>query len=60
MVSLQLLDADGKMVKQILQETREPGEYAIKVSVSDLAAGIYIYEIKTGFFKESKKLVVIR
>jgi hypothetical protein len=32
----------------------------IKADVSDLPAGIYFYQMKTGFFNESKKLIVIR
>jgi hypothetical protein len=35
-----------------------PGEHKVEVELSDLSAGTYIYEMKTGFYKESKKLII--
>jgi uncharacterized protein (DUF1501 family) len=59
-VDLQLIDINGRKVRQIVDEQREAGEYLEEVNVGDLPTGTYLYQIKSGFFKETKKLVVTR
>src|SRR6267142_2348083 len=59
-VNLNLVDTFGRVVKTVVNEEKEPGNHYVKVEVGDLAAGTYIYEMKAVFFKESKKLIVVR
>lgn len=59
-VQFSLLDGSGKVIKTILDEEREPGEHWIKTDVSEFNPGVYIYHIKSGFLKESKKLIIAR
>jgi uncharacterized protein (DUF1501 family) len=59
-VSLNLMNGDGRVVKKVLDESREPGEHEVKVDLADVGAGVYLYEMKTGPFRETKKLIVIK
>lgn len=59
-VTLSLSDNQGRLIQTLLQEERNEGEHEIRVHVQDLPVGIYFYELKTGFFQETKKLIVVR
>jgi len=60
LVDITLKDSQGRTLKTLLYEERPEGSHIIKVNVSDLPAGIYFYQLKTGFFKETRKLIVTR
>lgn len=59
-VNLSLLDNNGRVLKQLVNAEKTPGEHNITIDVSDLMPGTYLYHIKSGFMKETKKLIVIR
>jgi hypothetical protein len=60
LVDLTLKDSQGRTIKSLLYEERTEGTHSIKADVSALPAGIYFYQLKTGFFQETKKLIVTR
>ncbi len=57
-VNINLFDNQGRKSKTLVDGVYAPGEHKVEVELSDLSAGTYIYEMKTGFYKESKKLIV--
>jgi hypothetical protein len=57
-VSIRLYDHTGREVMTITNEAYSPGFHQIETSVTDLAAGIYYYEMNAGFFKQSRALVI--
>ncbi len=57
-VQLALYNLQGRLVKSLLNERKEPGEHTVAVNLDDVPAGIYVYQIKGGLLNESKKLVV--
>lgn len=59
-VTVDLINDQGKKVKVIVDGLYEPGEHKIDVDLTGLPAGQYIYQMKTGFYKESKKLVILK
>ncbi|HEV8512901.1 MAG TPA: T9SS type A sorting domain-containing protein, partial [Cyclobacteriaceae bacterium] len=59
-VQLDLLDSKGNVVNNILNEQREEGKQEVQTSVAELSPGLYFYQLKTGFVKETKKLIVAR
>lgn len=59
-VKLSLMDNGGRVLKDLLNEEKEPGEHYISVDVTDLSPGIYHYHIMSGILKETKKLIVTR
>jgi hypothetical protein len=54
------MNNEGEQVKVMVDGMFEPGEHKIEVDLAGLPAGAYIYQLKTGFYKESKKLVILK
>jgi hypothetical protein len=59
-VNVSLINNTGKQVKVMVDGYYEPGEHQIEVDLTGIPAGLYIYQLKTGFFKDSKQLVVVK
>jgi Secretion system C-terminal sorting domain len=59
-VTVNLINNQGKQMKVMVDGVFEPGEHKIDVDLAGLPAGHYIYQLKTGFYKESKKLVILK
>jgi len=59
-VQLDLLDSKGNVVNNVLNEQREEGKQEVQTNVAELSPGLYFYQLKTGFVKETKKLIVVR
>ncbi|MEM6360005.1 MAG: DUF1501 domain-containing protein [Bacteroidota bacterium] len=57
-VKLGIYDQKGRLVKEVLNEQRSLGEYQVKVDLSNIKAGLYIYKIEAGLLNESKKLII--
>lgn len=60
LVDLNIKDSQGRTLKNLLYEERMEGTHIVKADVSDLPTGIYFFQLKTGFFQETKKLIVTR
>jgi xyloglucan-specific exo-beta-1,4-glucanase len=59
-VTLKVYDILGKLVKTLVNETKDAGIYNVTFDGSDLASGIYFYKIEAGDFIESKKMVLVK
>ncbi|MEO8472684.1 MAG: DUF1501 domain-containing protein [Chryseolinea sp.] len=59
-VNVNLMNTQGKIVKAMVDGMYEPGEHKIEVDISSLPAGAYVYQLKTGFYKEAKKLIIVK
>jgi uncharacterized protein (DUF1501 family) len=59
-VTLNLLSESGQVLKSLVNGQKEEGEHSVKVDVTDLPAGVYLYKFKTGFIEETKKLIVTK
>lgn len=57
-VTLLLLDQSGATIKTLLNERKEEGEHSVNVNLLGLPSGIYLYQLKTGFVNETKKLII--
>lgn len=59
-VGLTLNDSQGRALRTLLKENRGEGEHEVRINVADLPTGIYFYQLKTGFYQETKKLIIAR
>jgi chitinase len=59
-VSLKVYDVVGREVAILINEFRDAGIGNIQVNGSELASGIYFYQIQSGTFVQTKKLVVVK
>ena len=65
LVSLRLYNADGRLIRTLLDSHMEPGTYAMRWDGKDdfggsLASGIYLCHLIVGSFRETRKLVLLR
>lgn len=58
--SISLYNLEGRRVKVFVDTMMTPGQHEIEADVSDLRGGQYICQLKSGFFKQSKSLVIER
>jgi len=64
-VSITIYDASGRMVKELLNEDKEAGSYAIFWDGKDdkgnsLPPGIYFYRLKSNRFTDTKRAILVR
>lgn len=59
-VSLNVYDALGREVANLIREEMNAGTYSRMWNADGLASGIYFYRLQAGTFTETKKLVLLR
>jgi len=59
-ITLKVYDIIGKEVKTLVNENKTAGSYNIKFDASDLASGIYIYQIRANNFVHSRKMMLLK
>ena len=59
-VQLHLYDAQGRLLKTLVEEIKAPGVHGITLPLTALAAGTYFYKIKAGSFEATRKMVVVK
>lgn len=60
LVTVNLFDNHGRVAKTLISQVYEPGEHRTVADISSLPAGLYLYQMKTGFYNETKKLVIVK
>ncbi len=58
--SLIIYDLLGNEVAKLVDEFRSAGTYEIDFNASKLSSGVYFYELQTGEFVTTKKMILIR
>ncbi len=59
-VTLKVYDILGKEVTSLVNEKKQPGNYEINFNASSLSSGMYFYELRSGNFREVKKMLLLR
>ncbi len=64
-VQLKVYDVLGNEVATLVNEEKPAGEYEVEFFVGrdsrpDIASGIYFYQLKTGSFVETKKMILLK
>jgi len=59
-VSIKLYSNDGKLIKEIANETFGVGNNTLVFDADGLPSGIYFYQITAGKFKQARKMIVVR
>jgi len=60
MVTLKVYTILGREVKALVNNFKTKGHYEVTFDAGCLASGLYIYEIKSGDYKASKKMTLIK
>ena len=59
-VTLKILDVLGKEVTTLVNDEQLTGTYSVDFDASNLSSGIYFYELRTGSFIQSKKMILLK
>ncbi|GAB4453749.1 MAG: hypothetical protein Fur0028_09240 [Bacteroidales bacterium] len=57
---LKVYDMLGREVATLVNEQKSPGNYEVKFDGSNLASGVYFYQLRAGEFSQTKKLILIK
>jgi hypothetical protein len=58
--TLKVYDVLGNEVAILVNEERQPGVYEVEFDASSLASGIYLCQLKTGNFVDTKKMIFLK
>lgn len=59
-IQLIIYNIFGQKVAELLNTFQKPGKYSFKWNAKDFASGVYIYQIKSNEFTQSKKLILLK
>ena len=59
-VSLKLYSILGEQISVLVDQQQAPGRYIVKVNAQFLPSGIYFYQLRTGSFVETKRMVMVK
>ena len=59
-VQISVYDVLGNKIKILVDEEKSPGHYEIVFDAKELSSGIYFYEIQTGEYLQSKKMIIMK
>ncbi|MFZ0453758.1 MAG: endo-1,4-beta-xylanase [Ignavibacteriaceae bacterium] len=59
-VTLKIYDLLGREVKVLVNTVQSSGQYTVTFDAQDLASGVYFYQINTGSFIATKKLILLK
>ncbi len=60
MVTLKVYDILGNEVATLVNEEKPAGTYEVEFNASGLPSGVYFYQLKTGSFVETKKMLLLK
>ncbi|NUM62181.1 MAG: T9SS type A sorting domain-containing protein, partial [Ignavibacteriaceae bacterium] len=60
LVNLIIYDILGRRVKVLVNEIQQAGRYEVQFNASNLASGIYIYQLIAEKFISSKKMILLK
>jgi hypothetical protein len=59
-VTIKVYDILGNEIATLVNEEKPPGTYEVEFNASDLACGIYFYQLKAGDFIDTKKMILLK
>ncbi|MCX6135263.1 MAG: T9SS type A sorting domain-containing protein [Ignavibacteriales bacterium] len=58
MVTLRVYDVLGKIVFELVNQYQAAGNYLVKVNAQNLPSGMYLYELRSGAFVQTKRMIL--
>ncbi|MDX2128523.1 MAG: FG-GAP-like repeat-containing protein [Chloroherpetonaceae bacterium] len=59
-VTLKVYDVLGREVTTLVNEPKEAGKYQVNFNAAKLASGVYFYQLKSGNFVQTKKMMLVK
>lgn len=58
-INLVVYDMLGREVATLVNETKDAGIHSVQWNASDVASGVYLYQLQAGEYKEIRKMVLL-
>jgi hypothetical protein len=58
-VTLKVYDVLGREVAALVNEEKKAGSYELEWNAEKLSSGVYFYQLKTGSFIDTKKMILL-
>ena len=59
-MSLKVYDIIGNEVATLVNSEKPSGVYVVEWNASSVPSGVYFYQLKTGSFVQTKKMVLLK
>jgi hypothetical protein len=59
-ITLKVYNLIGQEVKTIFEDVRQPGDYTVTFDGKGLSSGVYLYQLRSENFVETKKLLLLK
>lgn len=59
-ITLKVYNLLGEEIATLFEGMRQPGNYNITFNAKELTSGVYLYQLKSGKFIETKKLMLVK
>jgi hypothetical protein len=59
-ITLKVYDILGNEVATLVNEEKQPGNYEVKWNASNVSSGIYFYQLMTGDYVDTKKMILLK
>lgn len=59
-VQLKIYDVLGREIATLVNENKSAGNYGVNFDASKLTSGVYYYQLKSGSFVETKKMILVK
>lgn len=59
-VSIKVFDVLGSLVQELVNDIHEPGQYELQFDGRNLSSGVYFYQLKSGNFIQTNKMILIK
>jgi hypothetical protein len=60
LVTIKVYDVLGNEVATLVNEEKPAGEYEVEFNAAGIPSGVYFYQLKTGSFIQTRKMVLLR
>ncbi len=60
LVNIKVYDILGRQVAQLVNRNQNVGTYSVDFNASNLSSGVYIYQIESGSFVATKKMMLLK
>jgi hypothetical protein len=60
LVTLKVYDILGNEVAVLVNEEKQPGTYEVLWNASGFPSGVYYYQLNTEYFRDVKKLLLLK
>ena len=60
LVTVKVFDVTGRLVRTLVNETMEAGNNSVMFDASSLSSGVYFYNIESGSFTDTKKMILVK